>query len=119
MQQRDLAINHGLLLQRYPDIRRITTQRFTEESGRRDPDHGEGLALHNEGGTHHGSVTSIDGLPRAMAEDRNRWSGGLVVVGNKHSPTEGFDTERAEIIAGDILGTQRPAGHVNTLSSNA
>src|ERR1700688_1341000 len=88
-QQRPLAINHGLLLKGYPDIRRITAQRFAEESGRRDSNHGEGLTLHNEGGTHYGSVATIDGLPGAMAEYGNGRSGWLVIVGSEHPPAKG------------------------------
>src|ERR1700719_516485 len=103
-EQRYVAVNHGFLLQGYPHIRRITAERFTKESDRGDTDYRKGFTLHNEGGTHHLGVATVDGLPGAMTKDRNRRSGRLVIVGNKHSPAKGFDTKGLEIIAGDILG---------------
>ena len=37
-QQRAVAVDERLLLQRHPEVRRVAAQRLAEESGRRDAD---------------------------------------------------------------------------------
>ena len=54
---------------------------FAEESGRRDADDGEGMALDRKRGTEDGGVAGVGGLPGAMTENSNRSRGGRVVIG--------------------------------------
>ena len=93
MQQAAIGIDHGLLLQGNPDVRRIAFQSFAEKSRGRDADHGDRVAFDDERGTHDGRIRSVGGLPDAMAEHGDRRGSGLVVIRRKYAATEGADSE--------------------------
>jgi hypothetical protein len=88
MHECGIATDDGFLLEGNPDVGRIAAEGFAEESGRRDADDGEGMALDRERGTEDGGVAGVGGLPGTMTENSNRGRGGRVVIGCEYAARE-------------------------------
>src|SRR3954454_396688 len=54
-----------------------------------------------------------------MTHDDHRRSRRLVVLGREHSAAKGAYTERGEIVAGDVFGTERPRACFTVLTADA
>ena len=108
--QRCASAGVHFLLERNPDVRGITVERFAEESGWRDADDAEGMALDVKGGADDLGVAGVDGLPGAMAEDDDRGRSGRVVLRGEDATGKRADAESGEIISGDIFGAERAGG---------
>ena len=118
-QQAPFAVDQGLLLQRDPQIGRVALQSLAEESGGCDADHGQGMAVHDERRARDRGVGRVDRLPDAMAQDRHRRGGRVVVFGGEETSAEGAHAERREVAAGDVLGPKRAGRGFDALAADA
>ncbi len=118
-EDRRVAVDQRLLLNRNPQVRRIATQSLAEESRRRHADDRERVALDDERGADHRGVGAVRPLPDVMAH-HNSGRGRRQVVGRVEHPTaEGADAERREVVARHELGTDRPRCRVHILTPHA
>src|SRR5438552_1948533 len=90
-----------------PEVGRITAQRLAKETGRRNPDDGDGVAVDDEIRADDPGIGSILLLPGAVAQHGNGRRRRLIVSGNNGSSSKGADTEGLEIIAADVFAAQR------------
>jgi hypothetical protein len=111
-QQRAVADNQRLLLERNPEVRRIAAERLAEEPGRRDTDDGERVPLDDERRADDRGIAAVRALPGVMADDHRRCRRRFVVVGCEDAASEGADAERRKIVAGDVLRAQGPGRRV-------
>ena len=72
VQQRVGAAEYRLLVERQPYRRRIAAQRFAKETRRRNANHRKGMAVDDEGRTHHSWIGAVLLLPGAIAEHGDR-----------------------------------------------
>ncbi len=101
-----------------PDVGRIAAQCLAEKSRRSYADHGECMSFYNETRAHHRRIRSIFRLPCLMAQDRNRWSRGFVVIRRKQAAPERLHAKRGEIVARYVLRAQRFSGESAALTPN-
>jgi hypothetical protein len=106
-QQRVAANQHGLLMQRYPQVGRIAAQRLARKCWRPDAYDGDRTTIHNEHRAHHAGIRSVLLLPGAIAHHRRRRCAVLVVGGHKRSPCRRADAEGRKVIPAYILAMQR------------
>ena len=118
-EDRRVAVDQRLLLQRNPQIRRIAAQRFAEESRRRHADDGERVALDDERGADDRWIAAVGALPDVVAQHDDRRRRRRVVRGAEHAAAERTDAKRREIVAGHVLGPQRPRRRLRALPSHA
>ena len=118
-QDRRVTIDHRLLLQRNPHVRRIAAERFAEKSRRRHTDDGERTAFDVERRSDDRRVTAVSSLPDVMAEHDHGLRRRRVVGGVEHAAPERADAKRREVVAGDELGADRPRRRVAILASYA
>ena len=118
-QQRAVAGDHRLLLQRKPHVRRVRANRFAEESRRGHADDRERVTFHDERRSEERRVRPVDALPQAMAEHDDRRCRGPVVIRREQATAEGADAERGEIRSAGILRAHGPAGLVRALTPDA
>ncbi len=111
-EDRGVAVDQRFLLERNPEIRRVAAQRFAEESRRRDTGDGERLPLDEERGADDRGIAAVGALPDVMAQHDHRSRRRRVVGGGEDAAAEGADAERREVVAGDVLGAQRPRRRV-------
>ena len=71
-QQRRLAGDQRLLVQRDPQVRRIAAQRLAEEAGAGHADDGERVPLEDEGGADDLRIGAVGARPGVMAHDDDR-----------------------------------------------
>ena len=118
-EDRRVAVDQRFLLQRNPQIRRIAAQRLAEESRRRDTDDGERVPLDEERGADDRRIAAVGALPDVMAQHDDRRRRRRVVGGGEDAAAERADAERREVVAGDVLGAQRPRRRVDVLAPHA
>ena len=118
-EDRGVAVDQRLLLERNPQVRRIAAQRFAEESRRRDADDGEGVPLDEERGADDRRIAAVGALPDVVAQHDDGRRRRRVVGGGEDAAAERADAERREVVAGDVLGAQRPRRRVDVLAPHA
>ena len=106
---RRVAVDQRFLLERNPEIRRIAAQRLAEESRRRDADDGERVPFDDERGADDRRIAAVGALPDVVAQHDGRRRRRRVVGRGEDAAAERADAERREVVAGDVLGAQRPA----------
>ena len=107
-EDRRVAGDQRLLLQRNPQIRRIAAQRLPEESRRRTPTTVNGWPSMTSVAPTSDRIAAVGALPDVMAHHDDRRRRRRVVGRGEHAAAERRDAERREIVAGDVLGPQRP-----------
>ena len=86
-QERRVAVDQRLLLQRNPQIGRIAAQRLAEESRRRDADDGERMSLDDERRADDRRIAAVGALPGVMAQhDRPGGAAGMSSAAVKTRP---------------------------------
>ncbi len=116
MQQRTLAAEERLLLQRNPDVRWIAAQRLAEEARWRDADDRDRIAVEDERRADDAGIGTIHLLPGAITQHRYRRRGELIVRFTDGATDECGHSEDVEIIAGDELAVHR-LGYAITLAA--
>ena len=107
-QQRRLAGDQRLLVQRDPQVRRIAAQRLAEEAGAGHADDRERVPLEDEGGADDLRIGAVGARPGVMAHDDHRRGRRGVVGRRDDAAAERGHAEGREVVAADVAGSQRP-----------
>ncbi len=106
MQEGILAAKDAVPAEGEPNFRRIAAQRLAEETGRRNADDGEGMAVEDDGRTDDGWVGAVLLLPGAIAQHGDRRRRELIVTRDDGATGERADAEGGEVIAADKFAAQ-------------
>ena len=120
-QRRVGAGDQRFVLQRQPEVWRVSAQGLAEEPRWRDPGDRERVAFDHQRGTHHRGLATVETLPGVVGHHRHGGCGGVVVVGSEDTTRERADAQRCEIAARGIHRPERPRrlGHALTPDAHA
>ena len=90
-EDRGVAVDERLLLERNPQIGRVAPQRFAEESRRRDADRGERVPLDEERAADNRRIAAVGALPDVMAQHHGRRRRRRVVRSGEDAAAERAD----------------------------